>query len=161
MHHRVNQNASATRFFWNSQIFRGGELLVRKRLVQVRDKYPGICPFHCLLWTVSSPNSRTKPRRLEACSGHPGPSRYLRSLQRSVERKPQISAADLSQEMQLSVSSVRRYLGRLGYKGRAVRYKPLLQIANKARRHRWAKEMIKKPLDFWQAVIFSDESSFT
>ena len=47
-----------------------------------------------------------------------------------------------------------------GYKGRAARYKALLQPANIARRYRWAKEMIKKPLDFWQAVIFSDESSF-
>ena len=37
---------------------------------------------------------------IEACSGHPGPStRYLRSLQRSVAREPQISAADLSQEI--------------------------------------------------------------
>ena len=41
------------------------------------------------------------------------------SLQRSVEREPRISATDLSQEMQLSVSSVIRYLGRLGYKGKA------------------------------------------
>ena len=64
---------------------------------------------------------------VEACSGCPGPSkRYHRSLQRSVEREPRISVTDLSQEMQLSVSSVRRYLGRLGYKGRAVRHKPLL-----------------------------------
>ena len=99
---------------------------------------------------------------VEAHSGCPRPStRYLRSLQRSVEREPQISAADVSQEMQLSVSSVRRHLGRLGYKGRAVRCKPLLQPVSIARRYRWAKEMIKKPLDFWQAVIFSDESSFT
>ena len=80
-------------------------------------------------------------------------------LQRSVEREPRISAADLSQEIQLSVSSVRRYLGRLGYKGRAARRKTLLRPANTARKYRWVK-MIKKPLDFWQAVIFSDESSF-
>ena len=86
---------------------------------------------------------------VKAHSGHPGPlTRYLRSLQRSVEREPQISAADLSQEMQLSVSSVRWYLGRLGYKGRAARCKPLLRPTNIARRYRWAKKMIKKPLDF-------------
>ena len=98
---------------------------------------------------------------VEAHSGRPGPSRrYFRSLQRSVETEPRISAVDLSQDVQLSVSSVRRYLGRLGHKGRAARRKPLLQPANIARRYRWAKEMIKKPLEFWQAVIFSDESSF-
>ena len=73
-----------------------------------------------------------------------------------MEREPLISAADLSQEMQLSVSSVRRYLGRLGYKGRTARRKPLLRPTNIAR----AKEIVKKPLDLWQAVIFSDESSF-
>ena len=103
------------------QIFRGGELLVRKRLVQVSDKYPGICPFHCPLSTMNRVIIQFKNKAkdtVEACSGHPGPStRYLRSLHRFVEREPRISAADLSQEMQLSVSSVRRYLGRLGYLG--------------------------------------------
>ena len=41
------------RVLWNSHIFRGGELLVRKGLVQVSDKYPGIC--------LSIPLSTVKP----------------------------------------------------------------------------------------------------
>ena len=68
---------------------------------------------------------------------------YLRSLQRSVEREPRISAADLSQEMQLSVSSVRRYLGRLGYSDQPT------QSGDTGGSRTFGK------------VIFSDESSFT
>ena len=44
MYHRENQHASVTRYF-KTQIFRRGELLVRKRPVQVSNKYPEICPF--------------------------------------------------------------------------------------------------------------------
>ena len=65
------------------------------------------------LSTVNCVIIQFKNKTKETRSGHPGPStRYLRSLQ-SVEREPRISAADLSQEMQLSVSSIRRYLGKV------------------------------------------------
>ena len=144
---------------WNSWNFRGGELLVRKRLVQVSDKYPGICPFHC------------KPCHHPIQEQSQGDCRSLFWSSWAINKIPQktseISGENLKSQLlichriQMSMSSVKRYLGRLGYKGRVVRCKPLLQPANIARRCRWAKEMIKKPLDFWQVMIFSDKSSFT
>ena len=160
----MNQHALVTRFFGTHRFSEGRiigqeEADISQQQISRNLSIP-LSTVNRVIRLITQFKNKAK-ETVEACSGHPGPSiRYLRSLQRSVEREPRISATDLSQEMQLSVSSVRRYLGRLGYKGRAVRCKPLLQPANIVRRYRWAKEMIKKPLDFWQAVIFSDESSF-
>uniref|UniRef100_A0A8C4QDI4 Transposase n=1 Tax=Eptatretus burgeri TaxID=7764 RepID=A0A8C4QDI4_EPTBU len=39
--------------------------------------------------------------------------------------------------------------------------KPLLRPAKIQRRKKWADEMATRPLEFWQTVIFSDESHFT
>ena len=56
--------------------------------------------------------------------------------------------------------TVVRYLHALGYRGRAARRKPLLRPFNIERRKQWGSEMISKPLEFWDTVVFSDESRF-
>ena len=150
------------RVLWNSQIFRGGRIVGQEEAGASQRQISRnlSIPLSTVNRVITQFKNKAK-ETVEARSDRPGPStRYLRSLQRSVEREPRISTADLSQEMQLSVYQSEDIIGRLGYKGRAARCKPLLRPANIARRYRWAKEMIKKPLDFWQAVIFSDDSSF-
>ena len=146
----MNQHASVTGFFGTHRFSEGENCWSgRDRCKSVTNIQESVrSTVHCEPFHHQFKNKAKET--VEARSGRLRPStRYLRSLQRSVEREPRISAADLSQEMQLSLSSVRRYLGRLGYKGRAARRKPLLRPANIARRYRWTKEMIKKSLDFW------------
>ena len=155
MHHRVNQHASVIGFFETHRFSEGRIVGQEEAGASQRQISRNLSiPLSTVNRVITQFKNKAK-ETVEARSGRPGPStRYLRSLQRSVKREPLISTADLSQEMQLSMSLVRRYIGRLGYKGRAARRKPFLQPANIARRYRWAKEIIKKkPLDFWQTDL--------
>lgn len=94
-------------------------------------------------------------------SGRPKPSeRTLRSVKRTVESDHRTTAAQVAEKVGVSVKTARRYLKRLGYNGRAARRKPLLTARNVANRRSWSAEMRHKPLNFWEHVIFSDESSF-
>ena len=42
--------------------------------------------------------------------------------------------------------------------GRAARRKPLLRPFNNEHRKQWGSEMISKSMEFWDTVVFSDES---
>ncbi|GFU04227.1 transposable element Tc1 transposase [Trichonephila clavipes] len=60
----------------------------------------------------------------------------------------------------VSVETVRRVLRKAGYNGRVARKKPLIGKRNRVKRLKFAKEHILKPQQFWNEVIFSDESKF-
>ncbi|GFT37335.1 transposable element Tc1 transposase [Trichonephila clavipes] len=83
-----------------------------------------------------------------------------------VKIDPKISApkiaASTSNTLGRSVSAetVRRVLRKAGYNGRLARKKPLIGKRNRVKRLKFAKEHILKPLQFWNEVIFSDESKF-
>ena len=93
--------------------------------------------------------------------GRPGPTeRTLRAVKRSVEQNPRTTAAGVAETVEKSPRTVVRYLHGLGYHGRAARRKPLLRPFNIECRKQWGSEMISKPLEFWDTVVFSDESRF-
>ncbi|GFX02730.1 transposable element Tcb2 transposase [Trichonephila clavipes] len=71
-------------------------------------------------------------------------------------------AASTSDTLGRSVSAetVRRVLRKAGYNGRVARKKPLIGKRNRVKRLKFAKEHILKPQQFWNEVIFSDESKF-
>ncbi|GFX25987.1 transposable element Tcb1 transposase [Trichonephila clavipes] len=71
-------------------------------------------------------------------------------------------AASTSNTLGRSVSAetVRRVLRKAGYNGRVARKKPLIGKKNRVKRLKFAKEHILKPQQFWNEVIFSDESKF-
>ncbi|GFX43924.1 transposable element Tc1 transposase [Trichonephila clavipes] len=83
-----------------------------------------------------------------------------------VKIDPKISApkiaASTSNTLGRSVSAetVRRVLRKAGYNGRVARKKPLIGKRNRVKRLKFAKEHILKPQQFWNKVIFSDESKF-
>ncbi|GFT46133.1 transposable element Tc1 transposase [Trichonephila clavipes] len=77
---------------------------------------------------------------------------------------PKISApkiaASTSNTLGRSEETVRRVLRKAGYNGRVARQKPLIGKRNRVKRLKFAKEHILKPQQFWNNVIFSDESKF-
>ncbi|GFT05189.1 transposable element Tc1 transposase [Trichonephila clavipes] len=83
-----------------------------------------------------------------------------------VKIDPKISApkiaASTSNTLGRSVSAetARRVLRKAGYNGRVARKKPLIGKRNRVKRLKFAKEHILKPQQFWNEVIFSDESKF-
>ncbi|GFU71752.1 transposable element Tc1 transposase [Trichonephila clavipes] len=83
-----------------------------------------------------------------------------------VKIDPKISAptiaASTSNTLGRSVSAetVRRVLRKDGYNGRVARKKPLIGKRNRVKRLKFAKEHILKHRQFWNEVIFSDESKF-
>ncbi|GFX52283.1 transposable element Tc1 transposase [Trichonephila clavipes] len=58
----------------------------------------------------------------------------------------------------VSAETVRRVLRKAGYNGRVAR--KLIGKRNRVKRLKFAKEHILKPQQFWNEVIFSDESKF-
>ncbi|GFY19746.1 transposable element Tc1 transposase [Trichonephila clavipes] len=82
-----------------------------------------------------------------------------------VKIDPKISApkiaASTSNTLGRSVSAetVRRVLSKAGYNGRVARKKPLIGKRNRVKRLKFAKHILK-PRQFWNEVIFSDESKF-
>ncbi|GFU89800.1 transposable element Tcb1 transposase, partial [Trichonephila clavipes] len=60
----------------------------------------------------------------------------------------------------VSAETVRRVLRKAGYNGRVARKRPLIGKRNRVKRLKFAKEHILKPQQFWNEVIFSDESKF-
>jgi transposase len=60
----------------------------------------------------------------------------------------------------ISTQTVRRTLHRAGLVAARMRRKPRLTPHQRKARLEWAKEYAEKPANFWDSVIFSDESSF-
>ena len=85
--------------------------------------------------------------------------RTFHAVKRSVEQNPQTTAADVAKMIEKNPRTVVRYPHALGYRGRAAR-KSRLRPFNLERRKYWGSEMISKPLEFWDTVVFSDETPF-
>ena len=69
-----------------------------------------------------------------------------------------LSAADVAKMVEKNPRTIIHYLYALGYCGRAARRKPLLCPFIVEYRKQWESEMISKPLEFWDIIVFSDES---
>lgn len=70
--------------------------------------------------------------------------------------------AELEQELGIliSESTVQRRAHEAGLFGRVARKKPYVNKVNRVKRLKYAREMLAKPLGFWDTVVWSDESKF-
>lgn len=99
-----------------------------------------------------------RPRKLSA--------REEVQIVRKIKKNPKISstqvAAECLEEMDKEIhpKTVRRTLHRAGYSSRIARKKTLISKVNKSKRIDFAKLYKNKPEDFWDGVLFSDESKF-
>ena len=89
-------------------------------------------------------------------------SRDERELLLMMRREPTIRPSTLRHSLTKKVSArtVRRTLARTGLHATRMRRKPRLTSAQRQARLNWAKEYAQKPANFWDSVVFSDESSF-
>ena len=111
----------------------------------------------------SSGSLSSKPR-----SGRPRilTVREERSVLKMVKENPRISAAKIVGNVKnmfgkdIHKDTIRKHLKKSGYHGRVARRKPYISETNRKKRVAFAKEYINKPLEFWNRVIFSDESKY-
>lgn len=86
------------------------------------------------------------------------------SLLRKVSNNPKLSAPQLATALKddfskvVNAQTVRNCLHRAGYNGRIARRKPFISEQNRKKRLDFAKEYVTKPVEFWENVIFTDET---
>jgi len=86
--------------------------------------------------------------------------RASRLLVRSVLKSRRSRLVDIAKSIGVSSQTARRELHKLGYHGRVAKRKPYLTEVHIRKRWKWAQEMSKKDDQYWENVIFSDESKF-
>lgn len=106
--------------------------------------------------TVSNMPRKCKQRRLNE--------REERFLVRQIKRNPQLSVPKLRPIVEhtfhkkMCNSTVRRVLYKYGFHGRIPRKRPFVSRKNRILRLKFAKLHVNKPQEFWDKVIWSDET---
>lgn len=89
-----------------------------------------------------------------------------RYIVRKIKTNPKLSAPKLAIEVQhelgksCSAETVRRVLREHDFNGRVARRKPFLSKKHQESRLTFARDHVSKDADFWNTVIFADESKF-
>lgn len=84
----------------------------------------------------------------------------------SANRNPRLSAPKINDELmrrcgvKVSDRTVQRTLNKAGLHGRTARNKPYISPANKQKRLAFALEHVDKDQEYWNRVLFTDESKF-
>lgn len=87
-------------------------------------------------------------------------------ISRIIQKDPGKSINNLTAEVStmigkpLSKETVRRTLRMSGFNGRIARRKPFISEVNRKKRLEFARTYINHPPEFWENVIFTDESKF-
>uniref|UniRef100_A0A8C5QDF1 Transposase n=1 Tax=Leptobrachium leishanense TaxID=445787 RepID=A0A8C5QDF1_9ANUR len=87
----------------------------------------------------------------------------VRYLKRRVEKSPRVTAEELRKDLsdvgtEVSAQTIRRTLRNEGLHARTPRHTPLLSPKNKKSRLQYAKSHVDKPQNFWDSVLWTDET---
>ncbi|GFX50160.1 transposable element Tc1 transposase [Trichonephila clavipes] len=113
---------------------------------------------------TSSKSVISKPR-----SGRPSKLtlREKRYVFKSIRLNPRLSASQVANDIRESFKkhfmcedTIRKILKKAGYHGRVAHKKPHISAVNRENRLDFANEHVNKPPQFWEKVLFSDESKF-
>lgn len=108
--------------------------------------------------SILSKSRSGRPRKLTE--------REERTILQAVKRNPRITASKISENIKNSFDkdvhedTVRKIIKRNGYRSHVARRKPYISEVNRKKRMEFANEYINKPQEFWESVLFSDESKF-
>ena len=87
-----------------------------------------------------------------------------RLIQRKLKIDRRKSARTVTSELEkdlgilISESTIKRRAHKVGLFGPVARKKPYVNRTNRLKRLKYAKEMLRNPLDFWDTIVWSDES---
>ncbi|CAF1479687.1 unnamed protein product [Didymodactylos carnosus] len=83
-------------------------------------------------------------------------------IQRKLKIDRRKTARSVTSELGIviSQSTVQRRAHEIGLFGRVARKKPYVSKMDRVQRLKYAKEMLEKPFDYWDTVVWSDESKF-
>ena len=86
--------------------------------------------------------------------------RELRYLRREADKDGTTSAKDLAARVGLEVSdkTARNYLKRTGLDSFSRPRMPSITKVNKRKRLAWARQHLNEPADFWERVVWTDET---
>ena len=86
----------------------------------------------------------------------------VRKIKSNRRVSPHVVKAELEVElgMILNVNTIRNRAHEAGLFGRVARKKPLVNKVNRGKRLKFAGDMLKKPIEFWETIIWSDKSKF-
>lgn len=122
-------------------------------------------------YTVRSIINRFKDSKsLTSCRRSGRPKKLTNKEERSVvnciKKNPRTTSSELAAGIceqfgkTVSTKTVRNIIHKAGYFSRIPRPKPFISKVNKAKRLEFANRYVNKETDFWDHVIFSDESKF-
>ena len=89
-----------------------------------------------------------------------------RLIQRKLKFDRRKSARTVTSKLEkdlrilISESTVKRRAHEMRLFGRVARKKPYANRTNRLKRLKYTTEMLRKPLDFWDTIVWSDESKF-
>lgn len=92
--------------------------------------------------------------------------RDKRKVTKIVKKYPKVTSTEIAAQMksenkvEVHPITIRRVLKSAGYNSRVARRKPLISKINQKNRLEFAEMYVHKNLEFWDRILFSDESKF-